>query len=476
MLRITDMDAHCSVDDDADLCAEALAADPDTAVPDDAVPFEPWAAASGSGALPGWYMPAPDRAARAPRLAPARGAVQQRHAGVSRSSPSPPPGSATPTETSTSEPCTSDRHGFGTPGVRNARCSPTANPSADTLGASSARTGRYRCATESEQSWSRPRPRSAGSPWPARRRPPSPRPRTSRTRVTCSRSWSLPACARSASIAFGAQGGANSATNSLGGSIPGIGGEAEATISVTPGETLTVIVGGQGGPGVNGFGPGDGGFGGGGDGGNSSGLNGTNPGSGGGGASAVVRSTEPLVVAGGGGGAGNSGTAGEANGGAGGGTEAARHRQPRRREHLDRWHRWHAGSGRRTRDRQRWQHRPRQRAPSARVARAAKAARAAVAAAAAAGSAAAAVACRCQQRRVGRRRWWLRLPRLRDRHVDRRRERRRRLGLRSPTSPVRRHAPRQYAGGPTPRGPTLHRLTHYERGRSLPPLTSGRRW
>ena len=120
--------------------------------------------------------------------------------------------------------------------------------------------------------------------------------------------------------ALGAQGGANSATNSLGGSIPGLGGEAQATVAVTPGETLIVVVGTQGAPGVNGSGPGDGGFGGGGDGGNSTGAIGSNPGSGGGGASAVVRGTDPLVIAGGGGGAGNSGSAGEANGGAGGGT------------------------------------------------------------------------------------------------------------------------------------------------------------
>jgi hypothetical protein len=115
--------------------------------------------------------------------------------------------------------------------------------------------------------------------------------------------------------ALGAEGGANSGTDSLGGSLPGLGGEAQATITVTPGETLTVVVGGRGGDGQNGSGPGAGGFNGGGAGGNSSGAIGTNPGSGGGGASDVRRGTDPLVVAGGGGGAGNSGT----NGGAGGG-------------------------------------------------------------------------------------------------------------------------------------------------------------
>jgi len=47
------MDSTVLSDDDSDLCAAALAADPDTVVPDDAIPFEAWAAASRSGALPG---------------------------------------------------------------------------------------------------------------------------------------------------------------------------------------------------------------------------------------------------------------------------------------------------------------------------------------------------------------------------------------------------------------------------------------
>lgn len=44
--------------DDSELCAAALAADPDSPVPDDAIPFGAWATASTSGPLPGWYMPA----------------------------------------------------------------------------------------------------------------------------------------------------------------------------------------------------------------------------------------------------------------------------------------------------------------------------------------------------------------------------------------------------------------------------------
>jgi len=53
------MDSPVLLDEDSALCAAALAADPDTVVPDDAVPFDAWAAAAESGALPGWYMPAP---------------------------------------------------------------------------------------------------------------------------------------------------------------------------------------------------------------------------------------------------------------------------------------------------------------------------------------------------------------------------------------------------------------------------------
>ena len=53
------MDSPVLLDDDSDLCAAALAADPDTVVPDDAIPFDAWTEASTAGALPGWYMPAP---------------------------------------------------------------------------------------------------------------------------------------------------------------------------------------------------------------------------------------------------------------------------------------------------------------------------------------------------------------------------------------------------------------------------------
>ncbi len=43
---------------DDDLAAQALAADPDQPLPDDAVPF-PVDDRTDPGLLPGWYMPAP---------------------------------------------------------------------------------------------------------------------------------------------------------------------------------------------------------------------------------------------------------------------------------------------------------------------------------------------------------------------------------------------------------------------------------
>jgi len=48
--------------DEAELCAEALAADPDAVVPDDAVPFAQVAGTGPAAALPDWYMPTPMRA------------------------------------------------------------------------------------------------------------------------------------------------------------------------------------------------------------------------------------------------------------------------------------------------------------------------------------------------------------------------------------------------------------------------------
>ena len=114
--------------------------------------------------------------------------------------------------------------------------------------------------------------------------------------------------------AFSAQGGDGDTDNLVFGA-GALGGRATATVSVTPGETLQVLVGGAGGDAPNaGLGPG--GFPDGGDG----GSGGTNAGGGGGGgSSSVLRGTDVLVIAGAGGGGGGGGQAnGQGNGGAGG--------------------------------------------------------------------------------------------------------------------------------------------------------------
>jgi hypothetical protein len=114
---------------------------------------------------------------------------------------------------------------------------------------------------------------------------------------------------------FGAAGGASGD-----GKAGGLGAEAHAsTVAVTPGETLTVVIGGRGGNGVNGT-PlevcdwGAGGVNGGGEAGECDGEGAAA--GGGGGASEVRRAATALVLAGGGGGAGANGTGGA--GGAGG--------------------------------------------------------------------------------------------------------------------------------------------------------------
>lgn len=108
----------------------------------------------------------------------------------------------------------------------------------------------------------------------------------------------------------GAQGG-----EGIAGAVGGRGSRVTGTLTVTPGETLTVRVGGQGGD----IGPRTGGFNGGGTGGTQgSGSSVSVGGAGGGGASSIARSTTPLVVAAGGGGASNS-----LSGGNGGGAQGA---------------------------------------------------------------------------------------------------------------------------------------------------------
>lgn len=121
--------------------------------------------------------------------------------------------------------------------------------------------------------------------------------------------------------AFGAQGGQGDAATNAG----ALGGRATGTITVTPGETLQIVVGGQGGAGSSAVGfaaGGTGGFNGGGAGGDAQDAGLAHSGGGGGGASDVRRGGSSIInrvlVAGGGGGTGGSATtAAGAGGGAG---------------------------------------------------------------------------------------------------------------------------------------------------------------
>jgi hypothetical protein len=130
-----------------------------------------------------------------------------------------------------------------------------------------------------------------------------------------STTFEVPAGIHSITVeAFGAAGGASGD-----GKPGGLGAEVTSTVAVTPGETLAVRVGGQGGNGIDGY-PGElchyggGGFNGGGEAGECN-FEGSAA-AGGGGATTLVRGLTRLVVAGGGGGAGAGGTGGA--GGAGG--------------------------------------------------------------------------------------------------------------------------------------------------------------
>jgi hypothetical protein len=108
---------------------------------------------------------------------------------------------------------------------------------------------------------------------------------------------------------YGAAGGDNS-TNGLG----GYGGETQGTVSVTPGEVLTIIVGGVGGnnSGTNNDTGGAGGYGGGGSGGTDTNNDFDGGGGGGGGATQILNGSTELAIAAGGGGGGyfNAGGAG----------------------------------------------------------------------------------------------------------------------------------------------------------------------
>ena len=129
-----------------------------------------------------------------------------------------------------------------------------------------------------------------------------------------SQSFVVPAGVASLTVnAYGAQGGSGNCPTP-GAVTGGKGGLVQATITVTPGETLTVYVGGEGPDAVCSTHPTAGAF----NGGGSSDADG----GGGGGASDVRRAGTKLVIAGGGGG-GGSNSALATLGGAGGGTTGA---------------------------------------------------------------------------------------------------------------------------------------------------------
>jgi len=134
----------------------------------------------------------------------------------------------------------------------------------------------------------------------------------------------------------GAQGG-DGGWNTAGGQslvpVGGLGGQAKTVLAVTPGETLTIVVGARGGNGgcnnaaLTAGGTGGTGAGNGGSGGAATAWNGPQgcwpSGGGGGGGSAILRGSEVLVVAGGGGGGGGRGNNANPDnpiGGVGGGT------------------------------------------------------------------------------------------------------------------------------------------------------------
>jgi hypothetical protein len=129
--------------------------------------------------------------------------------------------------------------------------------------------------------------------------------------------WIVPTGVTSIAVdARGGQGGGNAGDPLV---LGGKGGRLQTTVAVTPGETLTIYVGGRGGDLINPNTGGPGGFNGGGTGGVDD-VDGNGPAGGGGGASDVRQGSDDLahrvLVAGGGGGAE---CCEDANGGAGGG-------------------------------------------------------------------------------------------------------------------------------------------------------------
>ncbi len=128
--------------------------------------------------------------------------------------------------------------------------------------------------------------------------------------------WVVPAGVTQATFdVVGASGGDDTADGC--GDTGGEGGRSQATIAVTPGQTISIYVGGQGGPSNRVATPGEAGF-------NGGGIGGTGTeGTGGGGGASDVRAggtslADRVIVAGGGGGVGAA-CNGAGNGGAGGG-------------------------------------------------------------------------------------------------------------------------------------------------------------
>jgi hypothetical protein len=147
-------------------------------------------------------------------------------------------------------------------------------------------------------------------------------------------SYQVPAGICSVSIvAIGASGGQWTPNSHELEGQAGLGGMVSARVPVTPGSSLTVLVGGQGAPGMGGAAPSvppaAGGFNGGGNGGEAEAPRAFNAGGGGGGgASSVMVGSTPLVVAGGGGGIGGAVFANPSDGGDKGGNAGFPSAQP----------------------------------------------------------------------------------------------------------------------------------------------------
>ena len=126
--------------------------------------------------------------------------------------------------------------------------------------------------------------------------------------------WTVPVGVTSVNVNLTGGGGGGGGSDSSGRGYPGAAGDRVAgTLSVAPGDTLTIYVGGGGAGGLSaqrGTGAGAGGGVGifaGGTGGNAGGSGSSGSGGGGGGASAIAKNGSPLIVAAGGGGGGGAG-------------------------------------------------------------------------------------------------------------------------------------------------------------------------